>query len=414
MTIMGLSLLVVFGGIIAFNLVKAFMINRFFASYQPPAVSVSSAIAQAVDWNPTIDGIGNFVATDGVDVNSEASGNVIEIHFESGQYVEKDEPLITIDDAIDQALLKFNQSELSLKQLEYNRQTDLYKRGATPISSVDEAKANLQQAQAKVEQIQAQINQKHIKAPFAGRLGIRQVNLGQYVSPGQTSVVSLQSMDPLYLDFYLPEQYYKQIKIDQPISFTVQEFPDFMFEGKISAINSKIDLTTHNVQVQATLANCPTEALKDPKNSTLIKTKTIERSDKLMISCNSDENRKNKVNQFVFVPGMFSSIQIKQAPEPNTVIVPSTAISYSLYGNSIYLIEKSKENGKNGEPQLVVKRVFVVTGEQEGNYTVIKRGIKAGQEIVSTGDLKLQNGTPVRINNSVKLDSTPNVDKIGQ
>jgi membrane fusion protein (multidrug efflux system) len=260
----------------------------------------------------------------------------------------------------------------------------------------------------------AQINQKHIKAPFAGRLGIRQVNLGQYVSPGQTSVVSLQSMDPLYLDFYLPEQYYKQIKIDQPITFTVQEFPDLIFEGKISAINSKIDLTTHNVQVQATLANCPTEAVKDPKNSTLIKTKTIERSDKLIINCNSDDNRNNKVNQFVFIPGMFSSIQIKQAAEPNTIIVPSTAISYSLYGNSVYLIEKSKESGKNGEPQLVVKRIFVATGEQEGNYTVIKRGIKAGQEIVSTGDLKLQNGTPIRINNSVKLDSEPNVDKIGQ
>ena len=126
------------------------------------------------------------MAINGVDVNSEASGNVVKIDFESGQYVEKDEPLITIDDSVDQATLKFNQAELTLKELNYKRQTDLFKRGATPSSSVDEAKANLQQAQANVEQTEAQINQKHISAPFAGRLGIRQVNLGQYITPGQT------------------------------------------------------------------------------------------------------------------------------------------------------------------------------------------------------------------------------------
>lgn len=375
---------------------------------------MSSAIAQAVDWYPTIDGIGNFVATDGVDVNSQASGNVMQINFESGQYVEKDTPLITIDDSVDQALLKFNQSELALKELEYKRQSDLFKRGATPISSVDEAKANLQQAQAKVEQIQAQIEQKHIKAPFAGRLGIRQVNLGQYVSPGQTSIVSLQSMDPLYLDFYLPEQFYKQLHVNQAITFSVQEFPDFLFEGKINAINSKVDLTTHNVQVQAILSNCPTEALKDPKNSPLIKVKTLPRSDKLVISCNSEDNRHNKVTRFVFVPGMFASIEIMQQPEPGTIIVPSTAISYSLYGNSLFLIEKSAEKNKDGKPQLVVNRVFVSTGEQQGNFTVIKKGIKAGQEVVSTGDLKLQNGTPIVINNSVKLDVKPQLNKLGQ
>ncbi|WP_298627144.1 efflux RND transporter periplasmic adaptor subunit [uncultured Legionella sp.] len=416
MTIMGIALLVVFGGIIAFNLIKSMMIKQFFASYQPPAVTVSSAVAESVDWLPTISAIGNFVAMNGVDVNSEASGNVIKIDFDSGQFVNKDEPLITIDDSIDQALLKFNQSELTLKELNYKRQTDLFKKGATPSSSVDEAKANLQQAQAKVEQIQAQINQKHITAPFSGRLGIRQVNLGQYISPGQTSIVSLQSLDPLYLEFYLPEQLYKRVQKKQTITFSVEEFPNALFEGTISAINSKIDLNTHNVLVQATLPNCPAAAVKDPTNSPLVKTRKEPRGSKIIVSCNSEVNRQNKISEYVFIPGMFASIEIPQPAEPNTVIVPSTAVSYSLYGNSIYVIEKNTEGKKNqdGTDQLTVNRVFVTTGEQQGNYTVVKKGIKAGQLVVSTGDLKLQNGTPVVINNSVQLLDISNPDNMGQ
>lgn len=416
MTIMGIAILVVFGGIIAFNLIKAFMVKRFFASYQPPAVTVSSAVAQSVDWQPSLSAIGNFVAINGVDVNSEASGNVIKIDFESGQFVEKNAPLITIDDSVDQAMLKFNQSDLTLKQLDFQRQTDLFKRGATPSSSVDVAKANLQQAQAKVEQIQAQINQKHISAPFSGRLGIRQVNIGQYISPGQTSIVSLQSLDPLYLEFYLPEQLYKKISVDQQIAFRVEEFPSFLFEGTISAVNSKVDLNTHNVLVQAKMPNCPADAMKDPTKSSLIKTGTEPRGSRIIITCNSELNEKNNIHNYIFIPGMFTAINIPQASEPNTVIVPSTAISYSLYGNSIYIIEKDKEGKKNldGSDVLTVNRVFVTTGQQEGNYTVVKKGIKAGQLVVSTGDLKLQNGTPVAINNSVKLNEISNPDSIGE
>lgn len=416
MTIMGIALLVIFGGIIAFNLIKSYMIKQFFASYEPPAVTVSSAIAKAVDWQPNISAIGNFVAINGVDVNSEESGKVIKIDFDSGQIIHKNDPLITIDDSVDQALLKFNQSELTLKELNYKRQTDLFKRGATPSSNVDEARANLQQAQAKVEQIQAQINHKHITAPFSGRLGIRQVNLGQFISPGQTAIVSLQSLDPLFLEFYLPEQLYKLIHINQTILFSVEEFPNALFEGTISAINSKIDLNTHNVLIQATLPNCPVIPINELGKSPLVKVRNERRGNKLIVTCNSELNVKNQIKNFVFIPGMFSSIEIAQALQPGTVIVPSTAVSYSLYGNAVYIIEKDKEGKKNkaGEDILTVNRVFVVTGEQQGNYTVIKKGIKAGETVVSTGDLKLQNGTPVVINNSVPLNEESDVDKLGQ
>ena len=416
MTIMGIALLVVFGGIIAFNVIKSILIKQFFANYVPSAVTVSSAVAKAVDWQPNLSAIGNFVAINGVEVNSEASGKVVKIDFDSGQYVDKDAPLITIDDSVDQAILKSNQSELALKELSYKRQTDLSKKGATPSSSVDEAKANLQQGQAKVEQVQAQINHKHISAPFAGRLGIRQVNLGQYVSPGQTSIVSLQSLDPLFLEFYLPEQLYKRIHINQPILFSVEEFPNALFKGSISAINSKIDLNTHNVLIQATLPNCPADAIQDPKKSPLISVSKETRGSKLIVTCNTDVNIKNRIKKFVFIPGMFSSIEIGQPVEPGTVIVPSTSVSYSLYGNAVYIIEKNKEGKKNKEGQdvLTVKRVFVTTGEQQGNYTVIKKGIKAGDLVVSTGDLKLQNDTPVAINNSIQLNNDSAADNVGE
>ncbi|MCE0723052.1 MULTISPECIES: efflux RND transporter periplasmic adaptor subunit [Legionella] len=416
MIIMGIALLIVFGGIIAFNLIKGVLIKRFFANYQPPAVSVASAVAQAVDWQPTINAVGNFVASNGVDISSQASGNVVKIDFESGQYVDKDAPLITIDDSIDQAILKFNQAELTLKTLSYKRQNDLFKRGASPISNVDEAKANLDQAQAKLDQTQAQINQKHITAPFAGKLGIRQVNLGQFISPGQTTIVTLQALDPLYLEFYLPEQLYKRIRPDQTITFSVEAFPNALFEAKVTAINAKVDVNTHNMLVQGTLANCPTAAIKDPKKSPLIKTRKEPMGDKQIVSCSTDLNSKNKIHNFTFVPGMFASIEISQPPEPKTVIVPSTAVSYSLYGNAVYIIEKNADGKKNpdGSDLLTVKRVFVTTGEQRGNYTVIKKGVKEGQLVVSAGEIKLQNGTPVVINNDVKLNELSNPDMLEQ
>ena len=413
---MGIALVVVFGGIIAFNLIKAFMIKRFFASYSPPAVTVSSAVAKKVDWQPTLNAVGNFVAINGVEVNSEASGSVVKINFESGQYVQKDEPLIIIDDSVDQALLKFNQSDLILKELDYKRQTDLFKRGATPSSSVDAANANLQQAQAKVEQTQAQIKQKHISAPFAGRLGIRQINLGQYISPGQTTIVSLQSMDPLYLEFYLPEQLYKQIHPNQMLTFSIEEYPNYLFEGKLTAINSKIDLNTHNVLIHATLPNCPAESMANPEKSPLVKTRKELRGSKLIITCNNETKSKNTSQNYVFIPGMFAAIELEQPAQKDTIIVPSTAVSYSLYGNSIYVIEKDSTGKKNpdGSEVLTVNRVFVSTGDQEGNYTVVKKGIKEGQLVVSTGDLKLQNGTPVVINNSVPLTDVLDADSLGQ
>ncbi len=416
MTIMIIALAIVFGGIIGWNVLKGIMMKRFFAHYKVPAVTVASVTAKQQEWEPVIPTVGNFVAISGVDVNTEAAGNVVEINFDSGQYIQKDKPLIRIDDSIEQATLKFNQSELSLQQINYQRQADLFKRGATSTSTVDEAKAKLLQAQANVEKIQAQINQKHITAPFSGQLGIRQVNLGQYISPGQTSIVTLQSMDPLYLEFYLPEHLLKRIHLNQSLVFSVEQNPGLLFEGKITAINSKVDVNTHNVLVQATIPNCPSKQLALSTKTALFTVKTDPFNNKKIISCSTDTNTKNSIESFNFIPGMFASIEVEQPVIPNVVVLPSTSISYSLYGNSVYIIEKNKEEEKDpdGKEILVVKRVFVTTGDEQGNYIVIKDGIKAGQVVVSSGELKLEDGTRVVINNDVQLKDVADPDQLGE
>ncbi|RUQ81690.1 efflux RND transporter periplasmic adaptor subunit [Legionella septentrionalis] len=414
MTIMLIGLLVVFGGIIGFNLFKGFMIKRFFASYEPPAVTVSSVKAQKRDWQPHIAAVGNFVAINGVEVNSQASGNVVAIHFDSGQFIEKDKPLIDIDDSVDQATLKFNQSELALQDINYKRQADLFKRGATSTSSLDEAKAKMLQAQANVEKTEATIRQKHIRAPFSGQLGIRQVNLGQFISPGQTSIVTLQSLDPLFLEFYLPEQLLKKLHLNQAVTFSVEQNPGILFTGRITAINAKVDINTHNILVQATIPNCPAKALKDPLHSTLIKAKKEKQGNRIIVACDSELNTKNKIHEFNFIPGMFADIEVEQPSIPNVVVLPTTAISFSLYGNSVFLIEKDGKKDKEGKDILVVKRAFVSTGEQEGNFTMIKKGVSAGQEVVSVGEIKLQDGTRVVINNDIQLNETVDPDDLGQ
>ncbi len=413
--IMAIALGVVFGGIIGFNLFKAFMMKRFFATFKPPAVTVSSVKAKQTNWKPTLSAVGNFVAQNGVDVNSEASGNVVALHFESGEVVEKGKSLIDIDDSVDQATLAYNEPELSLQEINYKRQSDLYKRGATPSSSVDEARAKLLQAKANVEKTQATIQQKHITAPFSGRLGIRQINLGEYISPGQTKIVTLQSLDPLYLEFYLPEQLLDKLNINQGIIFSVEQNPGKLFTGKITAINSKIDINTHNVLVQATVPNCPTEALNNPEKSDLVSVEHSDFSSDPIIMCSTEKNGQAKVKQFAFIPGMFAAIDVDQPTQENVVVLPTTAISYSLYGDSVFIIQEDKgTDSKSETPILTVKREFIDTGDQRGNYTVINKGISPGQEVVSTGELKLEDGTPVVINNDVKLPDIKDPDSLGQ
>ena len=402
MTIMIIGLSVVFGGLIAFNVTKKMLMQHFFKNYEKPAVTVSSVTVNQKEWYPNLHAVGDFLAVNGVDINSEASGNVVKILFESGQAVKKDTLLIKIDDSIEQANLKFNQADLNLQKINYKRQSQLIKRNATSQSEVDAAQAQLLEAEANIEKTEADISQKNIRAPFTGRLGIRLINLGQFITPGQTSIVTLQSLDPLFLEFYIPEQLLPRVKINQDILFSIDNNPNKVFSGKITAINAKVDAQTHNVKIQATAPNCPIEVLNETNRSRLIHTQKLPTSNRTLFTCNTEENQQANLTDYAFIPGMFADIEIKQPPMHNALVLPSTAIAYSLYGNSVFLIESKDEENPD---TLIVKRVFVTTGDQQGNQVLITKGLKAGERVVSAGEIKLENGTHVVINNDIPLDT---------
>ena len=405
-------ILIVFGGLIAFNIIKQSVTQYYLNHYQVPAVTVSALPAKQVDWHPYFSSVGTFVATNGVDINTQSPGNVTAIYFQSGQYIEKDSPLIDIDDKVEQAQLKFHQADLVLQKTNYQRQTDLLKRNATAVSNVDEARAKLLQAEANVENMQATINLKHIKAPFTGQLGIRQIDLGQYLQPGKTPIVPLQSLDPIYMRFYIPEQYINRIKLDQNIVFTVEQNPGIHFNGKISAIDSKIDEKTHNIQVQAVIENCPALKTQEFLKTDLVKERKQLSDGRLAVACSTALNQAHKREQFNFIPGMFAAVEMEQTAIHNAIVIPTTAISYTMYGDSVFVIEKHQD--KTQKDIFTVKRVYVTPGETRGNYTLIKKGIEPNQLIVTAGELKLQNGSQVIIDPNQTLVDHDNIDLLGE
>lgn len=350
---MVIFLAVVFGGIIGFNLVRTYFTNQFFAHFKPPPAHIAAHPALEETWHPYLSSIGNFVAQKGVEINSEVGGIVTKISFESGQHVEEGALLVQLDDSVDQATLLDNQALLTLAELNYKRQMELIKTNATSISAVDQARSQLKSAEASIAKTKALIAQKHITAPFSGQLGIRKINLGDYVTAGTTKMVSLQWLDELFIEFTVPEQQLPNLATDQPIKITSDAFPGKAFNGKISAINSKVDPQTHNVLAQAIVPN--------PKHKLL--------------------------------PGMFGHIAIELPALNQVVTVPNTAIDYTLYGDSVFVVKKDQ----------TVERTFVVVGEQQNNRVMIKSGLKPGDIVVDSGQLKLQNGASVIVDNSVEM-----------
>lgn len=364
MKIMVLFLIIVFGGLVAFNLFRAFMIKRFFASFEPPPAIISATFAKNQVWDPVINSTGLIKSVNGVAISTEQAGIITDILFQSGQLVKKGQLLIRIDDSVERARLQDNQAALKLAQLNFIRQNDLLEKRATPKSSADEAQSKLTQAQASVAGTQAVIAQKNIIAPFDGKIGIRNINIGQYVSPG-TEMVSLQSLNPLYLNFSLPEQYLKDIYINQLVTLKVDVYPNTVFAAQITAVDAEVDAKTHNILVQATVPN----------------------------------------PNFKLYPGLFAMLQIHQPQKRNVITVPQTAVTSSLYGDTVFVIE-NKGKDKNDKPILKVYQRFVETGDQRGDEIEIVRGLKANEEVVTSGQLKLSDDMRVDINNDVKMVPT--------
>ena len=358
---------VVLAVVLALAAYKGFSIYQqiqMFSAPQP-AISVSAAVAREQPWQSRLPAIGTLKAYQGVELTAEVLGTVKEVLFQSGEKVTLGQPLLQLDSEVERAILATAEAVRALARVEYQRGQDLIKRQAISKSEFDRLNAELLKAEASVTQLKAELDKKRILAPFAGTIGIRQVDTGDYLSPG-TSFATLQDLSRLYVDFFLPEQDYPQLAIGQSVRLSLAAYPGEVFSGEISALNPKVEETTRNVQVRAMLPN--------PDNKLL--------------------------------PGMFANLEVLLPGEKPQVLVPETAITYTLYGNSVYVIgEKKGEDGQvvkddKGQAELSVERRFVETGERREGQVVILKGLQAGEQVVSAGQLKLDNGAHVSIANA--------------
>ena len=361
MLIMLAAVLVVVAALAAFKINSFMQMGEAFSA-PPPPISVAAAAAEQMQWQSRLPAIGTLRARQGVDLTVEVGGTVKELLFRSGEKVELNQPLLQLDSAVEQASLATAEAELGLARVEFERGRCLVNRQAISKSEFDRLSAQLQKANASVAQLKATLDKKRILAPFAGTIGIRQVDVGDYVATG-TTIATLQDLSRLHVDFYLPEQNAPQLAIGERVRIKVAAYPEEVFEGEIDAINPKVEDATRNLLLRA--------ALDNPEGRLL--------------------------------PGMFADLAVLLPSEAPQVVVPETAITYTLYGNSVYVIEQQKgEDGQaqqddKGQPVLAVQRRFVDTGERREGLVVVNKGLQAGEQVVTAGQLKLDNGAHVAI-----------------
>jgi membrane fusion protein (multidrug efflux system) len=330
-----------------------------FAAMQPPPDAVTTIVAAREEWPATLNSIGTVAAVQGVTVSADLSGIVDRIAFDSGKTVEKGDVLVQLDTRQEQAQLAGAESQLQLARLNLERMTGLVQQDAVSRAEYDAAAAAHKQAEARLGEIRATIERKTIRAPFSGVLGIRQVNLGQYLTDG-APVVPLQSLNPVYVNFGVPQQEATQMRPGRSVRITVGELGDNEFTGRVSAIDSVVDQTTRNVQVQATLAN-PGGKLR---------------------------------------PGMFVQAQVMLGAGRPIVALPASAVNYAPYGDSVFVVTDMKN--PQGQSYRGVRQQVVKLGAARGDQIAVLSGINPGEEIVSSGAFKLRNGAPVQVNNTVQ------------
>ena len=360
MLLMLLLAALVLGAIFGFEAFKSSAIKKYLAAHGNPPQTVSTVVAKDEPWQPRLESVGSLRAVSGADLSAQVAGIVSAIHFESGADVKQGTPLLELMAADDIAKLQSLKATTALARITLERDLKQLKAQAVSQQTVDTDTQTLKSDEAQVAQQQALVDYKSVRAPFSGRLGIRQVDLGQYLAPG-TAIVTLQSLDPIYVDFYLPQQALAQIKVGQPVSVKVDTYPGTAFPGVIAAINPKVDPATRNVQVRA--------VLKNP--------------------------------ELKLLPGMFATIAVAVGTPESHVTLPQTAITYNSYGSTVYLVEQQGKDAK-GAPVLAARQTFVTTGATRGDQVAVLSGIKAGDTVVSAGGNKLHNGSLVTVNNSVQ------------
>ncbi len=352
-----LILIVVFGGLIAYHFIKDKMIAKYMKTYEAPAVTVNVLKVEPIAWQPTYNTVGSTVAVEGTDVAPIINGIVTKILFNSGDIVKKNQVLVIMDIDILTAQLNNAEAALVYNKKTYERYQSLYHQGVLSAESLDQALSNYQVSVATVAQDKATLAQKYILAPFTGRVGIRNVSLGQYLNAG-TVVTNIQELNPIYVNFQLPEQFLQQMYIGQPVAITVDTFPGMSFPGKITAFDAEVADNTKSITVQSTFANTNAHAL--------------------------------------LLPGMQANITVFLKNSGQVIAVPQQSISYSLYGNSVYVVTDGKD--ANGNPAKIASEVAITPGLQQGNLVQVTGDIKAGDVIIVDGLAKIQNNnTPVNV-----------------
>lgn len=344
--VLAFILAVVFG----VPLYRGMMMGKAMMAMKPPATVVSAIKAQVIPWQAQIKAVGSLRARQGVEVTSEVSGIVTRIMMKSGQEVKKGDILALFNADTDIALLRSLKISAALAKTVYERDKKQFEAQAVSQAVLDSDEAQVKSSQALAEQQTALINKKIIRAPFAGKLGINRLNVGEFITPGEM-LVTLQSLDLLLVDFNLPQQELARVSVDQDIVLTTDTYPQRTFSGKITAISPKVESDSRNFQVEAIVSN----------------------------------------SQHELIPGMFVALEVKVGEEENHLTLPQTAVTFNPYGETVYVINDH-----------VAKQVFIETGETRGDQIVVAKGIKEGDLVVTSGQLKLHNGSVVEVDNTVE------------
>ena len=334
------------------------------AAYQPPPEAVTSVVVQKEQWAATTAVIGTMEAVHGVMVSADLPGSVARIAFESGQAVRQGDILVELDTREEHAQLASLEAQRDLAKINYGRMQQLAKDGVISRMEYDQATAQQKQTEANVGEIRATIERKTIRAPFSGILGLRKVNLGQYL-PAGSAVVQLQSLNPIYVDFGLPQQALGQVRVGRDLRVTSEDLVGKVFTGKVTALDSVVDQTTRNVQMQATLSN-PEGKLQ---------------------------------------PGMFVQVEVTQGTSRPVITLPASAVSFAPYGDSVYVITELKD--PKGKTYRGVRQQFVKVDGSRGDQVAVVSGLNPGDEVVTSGVFKLRNGAAVQVNNKVQPGNNP-------
>jgi len=404
MIIMIVAVLLLIGAIVG---VKVFMIMRMMAGMKPPPPSVvSTAKAKFEDWQPALNAVGTLRAVRGADLALDIAGLVTKVNLKSGDEVKEGEVLLQLRDSEDVAQLNQLQAAAALASVTFDRAKQQLAVQAISKADYDTAAADLKAKQAAVQQQQVNVSKKQLRAPFAGRAGIITVNPGAYLNSG-TTIVTVQQLDPIFVDFHLPQRNLAELKVGQKVTLKLDAFKGKTFEGTLSAISPKVDNDTRNVQIEASVPN----------------------PDKLL------------------TPGMFADVNVDVGSEERHLTLPQTAVVYNPYGETVYLVKKkadfdkaqAENNAANADPkstdakdpkkadakdakkddkkdpksavpadQLVVQQTFVTTGPTRGDQVAIVKGLDEGAEVVTSGQVKLKSGSPITIDNSVQPANSPN------